>query len=170
MADTVALLAGILVGEEDRPTMSRLLFTSVQATLVITVGIAALIWLFAPGFAFLYIKDNPGSSPAGCHCGTLLAIGMPLNGLNLIYLNYFQGIGKMPCFASVSGFICESGLLILSAAAMMPLLGAEAGWWAFPASQFLVMCGYGHKKVESRRIKNTSGRPLRQSPSASGYF
>ena len=58
MADTVALLAGILVGEEDRPMMKRLLFTSVQATLVITAGIAALIWLFAPGFASLYIKDN----------------------------------------------------------------------------------------------------------------
>ena len=153
MADTVALLAGILVGEEDRPMMKRLLFTSVQATLVITAGIAALIWLFAPGFASLYIKDNPEALRLAVTAVRSYAIGMPLNGLNLIYLNYFQGIGKS-LLASVSGFICESGLLILSAAAMMPLLGAEAIWWAFPVSQFLVMCYYGVVvAMESRRIK-----------------
>lgn len=153
MADTVALLAGILVGEEDRPMMKRLLFTSVQATLVITAGIAALIWLFAPGFASLYIKDNPEALRLAVTAVRCYAIGMPLNGLNLIYLNYFQGIGKS-LLASVSGFICESDLLILSAAAMMPLLGAEAVWWAFPVSQFLVMCYYGVVvAMESRGIK-----------------
>ena len=153
MADTVALLAGILVGEEDRPMMKRLLFTSVQATLVITAGIAALIWIFAPQFASLYIKDNPEAMRLAVTAVRCYAIGMPINGLNLIYLNYFQGIGKSK-LASVSGFVCESGLLILSAAAMVPLLGADAVWWAFPISQFLVMCYYGIVvAIESRRIK-----------------
>ena len=77
---------------------------------------------------------------------------MPINGLNLIYLNYFQGIGKSR-LASISGFICESGFLILSAAAMMPAFGADAVWLAYPISQFLVMCYYGIVvAVESRRI------------------
>ena len=153
MADTVALLAGILVGEEDRPMMKRLLFTSVQATLVITAGIAALIWILAPQFASLYIKDNPEAMRLAVTAVRCYAIGMPINGLNLIYLNYFQGIGKS-VLASVSGFVCESGLLILSAAAMMPVLGADAVWWAYPVSQFLVMCYYGIVvAVESRRIK-----------------
>ena len=153
MADTVALLAGILVGEEDRPMMKRLLYTSVQATLVITAGIAGLIWLFAPQFASLYIKDNPEALRLAVTAVRCYAIGMPINGLNLIYLNYFQGIGKS-FLASVSGFICESGLLILSAAALVPVLGADAVWWAFPVSQFLVMCYYGIVvAIESRRIK-----------------
>ena len=153
MADTVALLAGILVGEEDRPMMKRLLFTSVQATFVITVGIAALIWILAPQFASLYIKENPEALRLAVTAVRCYAIGMPINGLNLIYLNYFQGIGKS-VLASVSGFVCESGLLILSAAAMMPVLGADAVWWAYPVSQFLVMCYYGIVvAVESRRIR-----------------
>lgn len=153
MADTVALLAGILVGEEDRPGMKRLLSTSVQATFVITAGIAALIWIFAPQFASLYIKDNPEALRLAVTAVRCYAIGMPLNGLNLIYLNYFQGIGKS-LLASVSGFICESGLLILSAWALMPLLGADAVWWAFPVSQFLVQCYYGIVvAIESRRLQ-----------------
>ena len=153
MADTVALLAGILVGEQDRPMMKRLLFTSVQATLIITAGIAALVWIFAPQFASLYIKDNPEALRLAVTAVRCYAIGMPINGLNLIYLNYFQGVGKS-VLASVSGFICESGLLILSAAAMMPALGADAVWWAYPVSQFLVMCYYGIVvAIESRRIK-----------------
>ena len=153
MADTVALLAGILVGEEDRPMMKRLLFTSVQATFVITAGIAALIWILAPQFASLYIKENPEAMRLAVTAVRCYAIGMPINGLNLIYLNYFQGIGKS-VLASVSGFVCESGLLILSAAAMVPHLGADAVWWAYPVSQFLVMCYYGIVvAVESHRIK-----------------
>ena len=153
MADTVALLAGILVGEEDRPMMKRLLFTSVQATFVITAGIAALIWILAPQFASLYIKENPEAMRLAVTAVRCYAIGMPINGLNLIYLNYFQGIGKS-VLASVSGFVCESGLLILSAAAMVPHLGADAVWWAYPVSQFLVMCYYGIVvAVESRRIR-----------------
>ena len=153
MADTVALLAGILVGEQDRPMMKRLLFTSVQATFIITAGIAALVWIFAPQFASLYIKDNPEALRLAVTAVRCYAIGMPINGLNLIYLNYFQGVGKS-MLASLSGFICESGLLILSAAAMVPLLGADAVWWAYPVSQFLVMCYYGIVvAIESRRIK-----------------
>ena len=153
MADTIALLAGILVGEEDRPGMKRLLSTSVQATFVITAGIAALIWIFAPQFASLYIKDNPEALRLAVTAVRCYAIGMPLNGLNLIYLNYFQGIGKS-LLASVSGFVCESGLLILSALALMPLLGADAVWWAFPVSQFLVQCYYGIVvAIESRRLQ-----------------
>ena len=153
MADTVALLAGILVGEQDRPMMKRLLYTSVQATFIITAGIAALVWLFAPQFASLYIKDSPEALRLAVTAVRCYAIGMPINGLNLIYLNYFQGIGKS-VLASASGFICESGLLILTAAAMVPLLGADAVWWAYPISQFLVMCYYGIVvAIESRRIK-----------------
>ena len=153
MADTVALLAGILVGEEDRPMMKRLLFTSVQATFLITAGIAGLIWFLSPQFASLYIKDNPEALRLAVTAVRCYAIGMPINGLNLIYLNYFQGIGKS-FLASVSGFICESGFLILSAAAMMPMYGADAVWLAYPISQLLVLCYYGAVvAVESRRIK-----------------
>ena len=152
MADTVALLAGILVGEEDRPMMKRLLFTSVQATFLITAGIAGLIWILAPQFAAMYITDNPEALRLSVTAVRCYAIGMPINGLNLIYLNYFQGIGKS-FLASVSGFICESGFLILSAAAMIPVFGADAVWLAYPISQLLVLCYYGVVvSVESRRI------------------
>ena len=151
--ETAEILAGILVGEEDRPMMKRLLFTSVQATIVITAGIAALIWILAPQFASLYIKGNPEALRLAVTAVRCYAIGMPINGLNLIYLNYFQGIGKSR-LASISGFICESGFLILSAAAMIPSFGADAVWLAYPISQLLVMCYYGIVvAVESRRIK-----------------
>jgi hypothetical protein len=48
--------------------MKRLLFTSVQATIVITAGIAALIWIMAPQFASLYIKGSPEALQ--CHLAT----------------------------------------------------------------------------------------------------
>lgn len=48
IANTVAVLAGILLGEEDRPRMKTLLGTSVQATLRITLVVAVLMWFAAP--------------------------------------------------------------------------------------------------------------------------
>lgn len=94
-------------------------------SIAITAGIAALIWILAPQYASLYIKGNPEALRLAVTAVRCYAIGMPINGLNLIYLNYFQGIDKSR-LASISGF------LILSAAAMMPSFGADAVWLAYP--------------------------------------
>ena len=141
MADTVAMLAGVLMGEEDRPMMKKLLFTSVQATMVLTLGISVLTWIFAPQLAGIYIRNDPEAMRLSIRAVRCYAVGMPLYGLNLIYFNYFQGIGKS-LLSSVSGFLSEAGFLMLSAWALSHWLGADAVWAAFPVTQILMMLYY----------------------------
>ena len=152
MADTVALLAGILVGEEDRPMMKRLLFTSLHATLLLTLSVSVLTWLLAPQFASLYIKESAEALAFSVRSVRAYAIGMPLYGLNLIYCNYFQSIGKSR-LSSVSGFLSESGFLMLSAWVLSHWIGADAVWFAFPATQALMFLYYSVViTVWSRRL------------------
>ena len=152
MADTVAVMAGILMGEEDRPRMKRLLLTSFQATLMITLGVAVLTWIFAPQFASLYIKDHSETLGLATVAVRSYAVGMPLYGLSLIYFNYFQGIGRSR-LSSVSGFLSESGFLMLSAGALSCWFKANAVWFAFPATQILMYIYYAVLiYFESRRI------------------
>lgn len=154
MADTVALISGVLLGEQNRPKMKTLLFSSVQATIIITVGISILAFFLAPVFAGLYIKDDPIALEYAIRAVRCYAIGMPFYGLNLIYQNYLQGIGKS-VLSSISGFLLEGALLVLSAVIMLPMFKQEAIWLAFPVTQVLMFAYFGIVIfVENRRMKN----------------
>lgn len=152
MADTVAMLAGVLYGEEDRPMLKRLLKTSVRATLMLTVGIAALAWFAAPWFASLYIVNDPEALSMSIRAVRAYALGMPFYGLSLIYFNYFQGVEKSK-LSSIAGFLSESGFLMLSAGVLSRWWGADAVWNALPVTQVLMFIFYAFVVVfESRRM------------------
>ncbi|MBQ9251131.1 MAG: ATP-binding protein [Clostridia bacterium] len=151
MADTVAVIAGILMGEEDRPKMKRLLFTSVQATLLITLGAAVMCWFAAPHFCSLYIQGSAEAYAYATRAVRTYAVGMPLYGLSLIYFNYFQGIGRSR-LSSVCGFLSEAGFLMLSAFVMSRFFRADAVWFSLVVTQILMYILYaGIIAVESRR-------------------
>ena len=141
MADTVAMLAGIVAGEEDRHLMKRMLNFSLQATILLTLSVSVIAFFLAPQFAALFIKDSPEAFLLSTRAVRAYAVGMPLYGLNLIYQNYFQGIGKSR-LSSISGFFSEAGFLVLSAWFLSRWFGADAVWYAFPVTQVLMMLYY----------------------------
>lgn len=89
----------------------------VPVILLLAGPIAAAFWILAPQFAGLYIKDSPEAFEMSVQAVRCYALGMPLYGLNLIYLNYFQGIGRSR-HASITAFLLEGAFLVLSAAAL----------------------------------------------------
>ena len=152
MAETVCMMAGIILGEEDRPLMKRLLRTSVRATMVFTLGVAVIAWFFAPVFAQLFIKDNPEALELSIAAVRCYAVGMPFYGLNVIYQEYLQGIERSK-LSLIAGFMLEAGFLIISAWVMSAWFGANAVWYAFPVTQGLMFIFYAVLiTVESRRL------------------
>ena len=142
MGDTVAMMAAIFLGEEDREKMKMLLKTSVAATYAYTLLIAIVVFFAAPIFAALYIKNAPDALEYATRAVQCYAIGMPLYGLNVIYQTYLQGIGKST-LSSIAGFLLEGVLLVLSAFVMLPIFKQEAIWIAFPVTQVLMLIIYG---------------------------
>ena len=141
MANTIAIMSGILVGEEDRPRMKRLLLTSLQATLFITLGVAVLSYLLAPQFSSLFITNDNVALSYSIRAVRTYAIGMPLYGLSLIYFNYFQGIGKAR-LSSITGILSEAGLLIFSAWFLSFFFKENAVWYSFVMTQILMLILY----------------------------
>ena len=139
LSDTVLVLTGIMMGEQNRPTLRRLLKTSFRAVWTVVLGIAALLWILAPQFASFFIKDasreTMGYAVSATRC---YAIGMPLYALNQIFCCYTEGRGKTNT-ALVLKFCSEGGLIVLSAVALLPIIGVKAVWMAFPASQVLFL-------------------------------
>lgn len=109
LSDTVLMLTGILVGEQNRPTLRRLLKTSFQAVWTVVLGISALLWLFAPLYAW-----------------------------NQVYSSYTEGRGRTHISLALK-FCSEGGMIVAAAAALLPALGPRAIWVAFPVSQVLQM-------------------------------
>ena len=151
MADTVAVLAGVLMGGEDRPMMKRVLITSVQSTFFLTAGMAVLTWVLAPQFASLYVRNEPEALRLSIIATRCYAAGLPLYGLNLIYMNYLQGIGRSK-HASIAGLMLESGFLIIAAAAMVRRFGPNAVWYSFPVAQLLMLMYYSRLINTERRV------------------
>lgn len=137
MADTVAMMTGILMGEENRPMIKRLLKTSVRATFFVTLTVAAVFCLFAGAFASLFLKGDPEALVFGTRAARFYALGMPFYGINIIYENYIQSEGRTKT-AMLLGFLREAGFLTLSAGLLLPFVGADAAWAAFPMTQLLV--------------------------------
>ena len=141
MADTVAVMAGILVGEQDLPMIRRLFYTYIRATIMITVSISAVVWIGAPQFASLYVLDDPTALRLSVRAVRCYAVGMPLYARNIIYENYVLGLGKNR-LASVTGIMLECLLPILAACILSSRLGGEAVWAAFPAAQVFTLLYY----------------------------
>ncbi len=141
IGDTTAVIAGILMGEENRPQMKKLLRTSIRATLIITLGSAIISFLAARLFSSLYIVGNAEALRLSIRAVRSYAVGIPFYGLSLVYINYFQGIGKTG-LSSVCGLLSEVVTLILSALVLSIWFKEDAPWFAFPTAQVLMFLIY----------------------------
>ena len=139
ISDTVLMLTGILVGEQNSPTLRRMLKTSFKAVGTVVLGVSVLLWLFSPQFAAFFIKDAPRETlDYAVRAARCYALGMPLYALNLIFSEYTEGRGKTRV-SLVLKFCSEGGLIVLAAVLLLPLIGVDAIWYAFPVSGVLLM-------------------------------
>ncbi|MBR6007208.1 MAG: ATP-binding protein, partial [Clostridia bacterium] len=138
IADAVAMLAGVLSGEEDRPMTRRLISTSARTTLILTAGVAASGFAAAPLFASLFVKNDPEALALSARAVRFYMLGMPLYGLNLIYINYLQGIGRSR-LSSVCSFLVQVVLPVLCSLALLPRFGADAVFFAQPIAQLIML-------------------------------
>ncbi|MBQ9387138.1 MAG: ATP-binding protein [Lachnospiraceae bacterium] len=153
VADTVSALSGVLAGEQNRPMIRRLLVTSAQTTFILTLLISALTWIMAPQLASWFISDNQSALDLSTSAVRAFVAGLPLHGLNLIYLDYIHGIGKVK-LSALTAFFAECVFIIMSAVVLVFFIGAAAVWFAFPVAQVLLLIYYFIvSSVESRRMK-----------------
>lgn len=152
MGSTVAIIAAVLLGEEDRSALRQLLTTSLKGSFAISLVLAIVTWIGAPWFAGIYIQNNPEALAYAVTAVRCYAIGLPLNALSMIYSNYIVGIGKTT-LASITGLFSEAVFLVATATVLSRWTGANAVWFAFPITQVLMFLYYGAiVMIENHRL------------------
>ena len=139
LADTVIILTGILAGEQNRPALRRLLRISFRTVFTVILGIAALLFFHSRQFAAFFLPEaSQETLQYALRATRCYAVGLPLYALNQVFSHYSEGRGKIRLSLGLK-FLSEGGLIILSAAALLPFAGAEAVWLSFPVSQALLL-------------------------------
>jgi Na+-driven multidrug efflux pump/anti-sigma regulatory factor (Ser/Thr protein kinase) len=141
IADTVAVLAGMLLGERDLAMLRRMFSLAMRTALIVSAGITAVGWLLAPQFSALYIRSDPEALRLAVRATRCFLLGMPLYSVNLIYMNYIQGAGNS-LLSSLASTASSVVLPVLAAWLMLPRFGADAVWFSFPAVQLLMLVFY----------------------------
>ena len=135
LSDTLLLLTGILIAEQNRPTLRRLLKTSFRAVWMVVLSVAVLLLFFSTQFASIFIRNDSGEAMIyAADAVRCYALGMPLYALNHIFNAYSEGREKI-ILSFMLKLCSEGGLIVLSAIALLPMAGIQAVWIAFPVSQ-----------------------------------
>ena len=137
----MAVLAGVLLGERSLGSLRRMFSLALRTVLIASAALLAIGWFLAPQFSSLYIRDDSEALRLAVRATRCYLLGMPLYGVNLLYMNYCQGIGRsrLSSLASTSSSII---LPVLATLLMLPRFGADAVWFAFPVAQLLMFVFY----------------------------
>ncbi|MBO6041330.1 MAG: ATP-binding protein [Oscillospiraceae bacterium] len=156
MADTLAVLAGMLMSEGDSPSLRRVSSLALRSSVILSAGLLAAGWFLAPQFCMLFIRGNPEALRISVRAVRCYLLSLPLYGINHLYLNYCQGIG-MSRLCSCASVASSVVFPILSMWAMLPRFGADAVWLSFPATQILMLVFFAAVILVKNRKKGIRG-------------
>ena len=128
------MIMGILIGEQDKYSMLRLMKLLLKYSLSISLAMTAAVFLAAPTIANLYTGGADATAYLTMLEGFRLAITfLPLCTVGIIFQYYYQACGRFKLVSSLTvagnlGFIVPIALLLV------PHFGINGLWLSFPLS------------------------------------
>ena len=137
---TTAMISGIVYGEEDKHSAEHLLSVSIRYALIIGGIQAAAIFLFASPLVALFSSGKEDAEIMTVYAVRAMrfyAFGLPLYGINQVFVNYLQGISRLK-LANIVSFIDNFLYVIVLSLLLTPALETDGVWLAYPVSEALV--------------------------------
>ena len=134
LGSSTQMIGGILIGEQDKNSILRLMKLALKYSLIISLTITAAVFLGAPIIAGLYTLDTDPMAYQMTLEGLQLAIVfLPLCAVGIIFMYYYQACGRFKLVSNLTvagniGFIAPIVLILT------PHFGIDALWLAFPLS------------------------------------
>ena len=134
---TTGMIAGMILGEQDRSSAERLVRVAMRTALALGVILAAIVFVLSGGIASLFGSDNGAEMVDLAARGLrFYALSVILYGVNNAFVNYTQGMrrtGLSACFCFLQNFVFIGAVAL----ALSGALGSDAVWVAFPAGEVL---------------------------------
>ncbi|MBR1482508.1 MAG: hypothetical protein IJ598_06010 [Ruminococcus sp.] len=137
VAMTTAMIAGMILGEEDRIAAQSLVKVTIRACLIVGGVLTAILLLLAGPIAGAFGgKDGAQMVELATRGLRIYAVSIIFYGLNVAFINYTQGMRRM-VLSNVVCFLVNFPLIVLPALALFGLLDTDAVWVSFTIGELL---------------------------------
>ena len=131
VAMTTAMIAGMILGEQDRVAAESLVKVTVKVTLIVGGALTAILLIFADPIAGAFGGGDGAQMVSLAAKGLrIYAASILFYGLNVAFINYTQGMRRM-VISDLFCFLVNLPFIVLPALALFGLLDADAVWWSF---------------------------------------
>lgn len=136
---TTAMIAGMVLGEQDRSAALQLVKTAVKTALVIGFFLSVMLFIFADMIAGVFgSADGAGMVALAARGLRFYAVSIMLYGVNIVFVNYTQGMRRMlltNIFCFLQGFV----YMVAPAMALAGILQTDAVWLCFLIGEALTL-------------------------------
>ena len=128
---TTAMIAGMILGEQDRTAAESLIKVTIRTTLVVGGILSAILLIFADPIAGAFGSADGAKMVELASRGLrIYALSIIVYGLNVAFINYTQGMRRM-VMSDVVCFLVNFPFIVIPALALFGVLDTDAVWWSF---------------------------------------
>ena len=139
VAMTTAMIAGLILGEQDRTAAEALIKITVKVSLFVGAILTVILLVFANFIAGAFGSADGAEMVALATRGLrIYALSIILYGLNVAFINYTQGMRRMIMSGTIC-FLVNFPLVVLPALALFKFLDTDAVWWSFLIGETLCL-------------------------------
>ena len=169
IAMTTAMIAGMILGEQDRVAAESLVKVTMKATLIVGAALTAILMIFADFIAGAFGGADGAQMVAMATKGLrIYALSIFFYGLNVAFINYTQGMRRM-VVSDIFCFLVNFPFIVLPALALFGVLDADAVWWSFLIGESINLVTptrYGGRSLSASQSTSSALSSTRRSGSA----
>ena len=141
IAESVGLMTQILYSEKDSVSMKKMVKSGLELLFLLDSVFSALLFIFAGTMSGLFFTSGTEEWMLAARAVRCLALGLILNGINVIAIKYLQGIRRMTQVHTLTAFHRMIALTVFTIL-LGSLFGTSGLFAAIPVSEAAVLLGY----------------------------
>ena len=131
LSSATQMISGILIGEQDRNSILRLVKIALKYSLIISLSTTAVVFFAAPVIADIYIPNDPKANQMVVEAIQLFIAFLPFSTVGSVFQYYYQAHGRFK-LVSILSVASNIGFFVPIVLLLRPHFGIEALWLAFP--------------------------------------
>ena len=135
---TTLMISGVVVGEEDKASIKKLIKTSLAHGFVLVTIVSVILFIFAPLFVSFYVQNSPETAALAVASVRFFCISMPLHATIGVFINYLQG-SRNTLRAHILTLFNELVFIVAAAFALSPVFSVNGVWASFPVGKVLTI-------------------------------
>ena len=136
---TASMIAGMILGEQDRTAAENLVRITLKVALIIGAGLGLLVFVFSDVIASAFGNSDGAEMVKLAARGLrFYSVSLVLYGINNAFVNYTQGMRRMT-YSNIYCFLQNFVFIVIPALALSGVMDTDAVWVSFIIGEVLTM-------------------------------